>query len=221
MRLVRILARLAVAASLVGGSLASAQLAPGYSGISDAPIEATQDEYWFFMRELGRCLAQTKRAQSVALVETARDSADEKRAFDGLISRRSNNPCARNMVSATVVRSHVRGVVAENLYKLHHAPVLAGSVPADLTAPASVRTIHDFADCYIASNYSDALNLVMNTNLGTRGETERVRELAPGFGDCLPQGVQLQIVPIDIRLAIAQALYRASAARSSSAQGAN
>ena len=199
------------AAALVIGGAASAQLAPGYSGFSDAPTTATEDQYWSFMRELGSCLAQSKGAKSIALMQTKIDSAEEKRAFDALIRRKGSNVCMRNMVSATVVRAQVRGVVAEGLYKLQPVSAPQAPVPQGLTKPASVRSIHEFADCYVASNYSDARSLLVDTQLGTKGENERVRRMAPGFSNCLPQGQQIRIVPMDIRLALAEALYRASA----------
>jgi hypothetical protein len=213
MRCVHILAALAAAASFLGGSVASAQVAPGYSGTSDAPTTATQDQYWFFLRELGRCLAQSKRTQSVALVHSVIDSAEEKRAFDALIRRSGNNVCMQNMVRATVVRAAVRGVVAENLYKMQPVSALQAAAPEGLSNPASVRSIHDFADCYVAGNYADARSLLANTKLGTREETDRVRKMAPGFSACLPQGREIRIVATDIRLALSEALYRASAVR--------
>lgn len=210
MRAWRALAALSLAAWTAAGSAASAQLAPGHSGFSDAPRTATEDQYWFFLRELGRCLAQSKRAQSAAFLRAAINSPEEGRAFDALISRRGNNACMRNMVSAVVVRAHVRGVVAENLYKALPAFASGGSAPPGLAGPNEVGSIHEFADCYVASNYARARSLLAETRLATQEETDRIRMMAPGFGACLPQGRQTRIVPIDIRLALAEALYRAS-----------
>lgn len=219
MRACHLLAALSLAAWAVAGSAASAQLAPGYSGFSDAPRTATEDQYWFFLRELGRCLAQSKRAQSIAFMRTAINSAEESRTFGALISRRGNNACMRNMVSATVVRAHVRGVVAENLYKSLPVFTSGGPVPAGLAGPSEVRSIHEFADCYIAGNYAEARSLLAETRLATQEETDRIRIMAPGFGACLPDGRQTRIVPIDIRLALAEALYRASPSHSTPPEG--
>jgi hypothetical protein len=215
----RILVALSLAAWAAVGSAASAQLARGHSGFSDAPRSATEDQYWFFLRELGRCLVQSKRDQSVAFLRTAINSPEEGRAFGALISRRGNNSCMRNMVRATVVRAHVRGVVAENLYKSLPVFAAGGSVPQGFAGPKEVRSIHEFADCYIASNYADARSLLVETRLATQEETDRIRMMAPGFGDCLPQGQQIRIVPIDIRLALAEALYRVSLSRSTPLEG--
>ena len=117
---------------LVLATPAKAQLAPGYSGFSGAPREATDDQYWSFLRELGRCLAQSKRAQSAAFMRTRSIRRRKVAAFGALISRRGHNACMRNMVRATVMRAHVRGVIAENLYK--SLPVFASgeSIPRGL-----------------------------------------------------------------------------------------
>ena len=217
----RLLGALWLGAWVVAGSAVSAQLAPGHSGFSDAPRTATEDEYWFFVRELGRCLAQSKRAQSVAFLRTAINSPEESRAFGALISRRGSNACMSNMVRATMVRAHVRGVVAENLFRSLPVSGSGDSAPQGLASPREVRSIHDFADCYVASNYTAARSLLAETRLATQEETDRVRVMAPGFGDCLPQGRQIRIVPIDIRLALAEALYRASLTRSTPPGGSN
>lgn len=221
MRAWQVLAALSLTAWAAVGPSASAQLAPGYSGFSDAPRTASEEEYWFFLRELGTCLTQSKRTQSVAFLQTAINSPEEGRAFGALISRRGSNVCMRNMVRATVVRAHVRGLVAENLYKSLPDATSGGSIPQGLASPPEVRSIHDFADCYIATNYADARGLLTETRLATQEETDRIRTMAPGFGTCLPQGQQIRIVPIDIRLAIAEALYRASLSRPTSLEGSN
>lgn len=217
----RLLAALLSVAWATVGPSASAQLSTGYSGFSDAPRTATEDEYWFFLRELGRCLVQSKRAQSVAFLATAIDSPEEGRAFGALVSRRGNNVCMRNMIRATVVRAHVRGLVAENLYKSLPDFVSGGSVPQGLASPSEVRSIHDFADCYIATNYAEARGLLAETRLATQEETDRVRIMAPAFSACLPRGRQIRIVPIDIRMALAEALYRASLSRPTPLEGSN
>ena len=206
---------------IAAASAASAQLAPSISGFSDAPTTATEDEYWFFMRELGRCLSRSKPGQSVAFLQTKIATADEKRAFDALINRRGNNPCMSNMVRATVVRAQVRGSIAEGLYKAQVASASQPAVPPGLSGPATIRSIHDFADCYVATNYSAARSLLDDTKLGTKEENRRVREMAAGFGSCLPAGREVRIVATDIRLALAEALYRATVNRPAALQGSN
>lgn len=202
-------------------SAASAQLSPGISGFSGAPTTATEDEYWFFVRELGRCLAQTKREKSIALLEAPIDSPAEKRAFDALIKRHGANKCMSNMRSATLVRAQVRGSVAEGLYEANPRPAPMDSEAAVLPAETVIRSLHDFANCYVAKNPSPARSLLSDTDLGTQRENERVREMAAGFGPCLPQGRQVRIVPMDVRMALAEALYRTTVSRPAATQGSN
>jgi hypothetical protein len=221
MRYEGVLKGLTALALLGCGGVASAQLAPGCSGSSGAPISATEEEYWFFMRELGGCLAKTKRAQSTAFMQTKIGTPEEKWAFDALISRRGNNSCMRNMVSASMLRAHVRGSVAEGLYETAPQAAPNAPVPQGLSAPATIRSIHDFADCYVAGNYTSARDLLTDTRLASKEENRRVQELASGFGACLPQGREIRIVPTDIRMALAEALYRASIARPAVAGGSN
>lgn len=200
---------------------ASAQLAPGVSGFSDAPTQASNEEYWFFVRELGYCLAKSKRAQSIALMQTAIDSPEEARVFRTLINRNGNNICMHNMVSAMIVRGQVRGAIAEGLYKLSG---VSAAEPALATAPdatVAVKTLDDFADCYVSTNYAKAHALVMDTGLGTKAEKGRVRDMASGFGACLPAGREVRFSPMTVRLALAGALYRAGNARPQLAQGSN
>lgn len=211
MRFGHILFALAAAAFGIGGGTASAQLAPTVSGFSSAPTTASEEEYWFFIRELGRCLTESKYAQSVALIQTTIDSAAEKRAFDALMPRKGNHICMRNMVRATFQRAQLRGAIAESLYELQPVSAPQAPVPQVPTAPAAVRSIHDFADCYIAGNYAEARQLLADTKLGTQAEHDRVREMAQAFGACLPAGRATRIVPVNIRLALAGALYRAGA----------
>jgi hypothetical protein len=94
-------------------------------------------------------------------------------------------------------------------------------VPQGLTTPATIRSLHDFADCYIAGNYASARGLLAETRLGTKEENRRVQELSSGFGACLPQGRVVKIVSTDIRMALAEALFRASSARPAVAEGSN
>ncbi|MDB5695205.1 MAG: hypothetical protein JWN21_748 [Sphingomonas bacterium] len=208
---------LAATLAIAAVAPASAQLAPGRSGASDEPRTASEEEFWFFMRELGACLAKTKREQSMAFLATVVDSPQEKRAFDGLIRKGGSNVCMRNMVRATVVRAQVRGVVAEGLYKLQPP----GAVPAAVASDRQIRSIHDFADCYIARNHADARGLLITTKLGTVEESQRVQAMSQQFGVCLPQGRKVPIVPTDIRMALAGALYRASTVLPMTAQGTN
>ncbi len=190
-------------------SPASAQLAPGYSGFSTAPTEASNAEYWDLMGRMGGCLAQRKREQAVAMVTSVIDSEAEASAFDELFHRRLNI-CMGDFVSATFVRAHVRGVVAEGLVEdLDDATFqrLAATPPA---APAQITTLHELASCYVVANPDEARDFLKQTKLQTKGELAYLQQIAPRLGPGLPEGSNIDLEPIDIRLAIAEALYRAA-----------
>lgn len=188
-----------------------AQLAPGYSGQSSAPRQAVREEVWEMNRVLGQCLVRTKREKAVAYLMTVPDSADEGEAFGKLFSR-ERNVCMRDFVSATLLRSTVRGTIAEALYE-QSVPV-----PAALAVPVGdeVRTFHDFARCYVRTHGPTAQQLLATTKLGTREETAFVKTMAADFGPCLPEGVEVRLIPSDIRLAFAEALWKSAAVPSAS-----
>lgn len=194
--------------SLAATGPAMAQLAPTYSGTSSAPTTASQDEYWWFMTELGRCLAKTKRAKSIALLATTGGSAGEKAAFDALFDPNGNNACMRNMASAGVVRAQVRGVIAEALYEMGTGPQHAGALLAASSAQEQRSALDGFADCYVAAHAGEARSLLADTYLGSKAERLRVRAMAAGFGPCLPHGQEVRLQPMNVRIALAQALYR-------------
>lgn len=189
------------------GLPAHAQLSPGYSGYSSAPAEGTEEEYWYLIRQLGYCLSSTKSEQSVAILSTAPGSKEEREAWNRLFTQRRRNPCMQNFVSATIVRGQVRGSIAEALY-IRATDDQVTQRPPTLAAPDAISDIHDFADCYVASHYLDASRLLRETRVATKGELQFLKEIAGSFGPCLPSGSEVVLDPVDIRFAIAEALYR-------------
>ncbi|WP_133365438.1 hypothetical protein [Qipengyuania sediminis] len=197
----------AAAAAMSSAMPARAQLASGYSGQSDAPRPGVPDDYWYLLRQIGPCVAESKTEAARGFLAAAPGTADEKRAFDRLFGRKSN-ACMRNFVSATFVRAHVRGAIAEGLYERATA---AGAVPrpgadADLDR-AKIRTLHDFGRCYIAGNGGHATALLKDTQLGSREEANAVMQLAAGFESCFPVGRKVRIDATEVRMALAEALY--------------
>lgn len=188
---------------------ASSQLAPGYSGWSSAPVEASEAEYWRMMRRLGACLADSKREQAMVFLGSEVDSAEEGEAFDALFHR-SRNRCMGNFVNAGMLRAHVRGVVAEGLFQQLPSDLRRSALASPLSEPDVVASIHEFADCYVARHPAEASGLIDETRLGTEGELEYIREIAADFGPCLPEGVEVSLRPINVRMAFAEALYRAA-----------
>ncbi len=187
---------------------AAAQLSPSTSGSSTAPTEASQKDYWWMLRQMGDCLADTKTEKSQAFLAAKIDSADETREFKQLFGR-SRNICMRNFVRASIVRSQIRGVVAEGMYRRNLVQVGADFVPAP-NAPAEIASLHDFARCYVNSNYAEARALLRETRLATEDEAELVKRMAPGFALCLPEGRDIVLKPINVRMSLAEALYHAT-----------
>ena len=197
-------------------SPAQAQLANGISGYSSAPTNASEAEYWQMMGRLGQCLADSKEEQSRAFLATHIDSQQEADAFRALFNRRSNR-CMGSFVNASMRRAHVRGVVAEGLFEQLPEETRASLVAEAPEAPAAIANLHDFARCYVSAHPANAMTLLRETRLQTQGELDFIRTISGEFAECLPQGRDVQLRPINVRLAFAEALYQAAAQGASSA----
>ncbi|QNE04383.1 hypothetical protein [Croceicoccus marinus] len=194
---------------LVLAAPARAQLSLSTSGYSSAPTEAGEAETMRFMRRLGSCIAERKHDLGVAFLASEIGSPAEDAVVAELF-KGNRNICMGNMVSASMRRAYIRGSVAEWLYKSFADDRRLNAVVAGAREPEVVVTMHDFADCFVAREPAMADGLVSQTLLGTEGETDYVREMAQSFGSCLPSGREVRIVPIQIRMAIAEALYHAA-----------
>ena len=186
----------------------AAQLKPGTSGSSSAPRDAGSDQYWYLVRSMGDCLAENKTELAVAFLDSEIDSGAEDKAFGKLFGR-VRNMCMRNFVSASFRRAHIRGSIAEGLYRQNMRQRGADFIPV-VAAPEAIGSIHDFARCYIVSNFAETRDFLDDTKLNTSGETERLQELASGFQPCLPQDREVKLRPIVVRLALAEAMYHAT-----------
>lgn len=198
----------AMALMLAGAALpANAQLSSSASGFSSAPTAANEAEYWDMMSQLGNCLAEQKTEQSRAFVDSVIGSKEEGTAFKALFNRQFN-VCLGNFVNATMLRAHVRGLVAEGLFEnLPDATVdrLEATRP---NGPPAIATIHDFARCYVVAYPVMARDLLRRTRVATKGEQEFVGTIAANFAPCLPVGKEVKLRPTTVRMAIAEALYR-------------
>ncbi len=186
---------------------ASAQLAPGVSGYSTAPTQASEAEYWIMIRKLGLCLADSKRDQAVAFLATEPGSTEEDEAFDNIFHRYRNR-CMGNFINANIIRGHVRGSIAEGLVRLMPEDRVERALAVALSPPEHVASLHDFAECYVANNPLVAREFLLQTKVGTKGELEAVRQMAVNFGPCIPSGAEVRVDPVDVRMAVAEALYR-------------
>ena len=199
----------AMGMSLALAAPAQAQLSPSTSGYSSAPTEAGEAEAMRFMRRLGSCIAERKHDLGVAFLASEIGSPAEDAVVAELF-KGNRNICMGNMISASMQRAYIRGSVAEWLYKSVTEDRRLNAVAAGAHEPEVIVSMHDFADCFVARQPAVADGLVTQTLLGTEGETEYVRQMAQEFGPCLPSGREVRIVPTQIRMAIAEALYHAA-----------
>ncbi|MEE4210157.1 MAG: hypothetical protein V2I43_12920 [Parvularcula sp.] len=184
-----------------------AQLAPGYSGYSSAPVEGSEADYWFLVRQVGDCLVRQKPERAAALLRAEIDSGREASAFSNLFGR-SYNSCMQNFVSASFLRSHIRGSIAEAFVRDRVRSTFNQSV-LNFTSPETIASLHDFARCYIIRHSETAFALLEETKLSTEGELQFVTEMSEEFGSCLPRDRQVTLQANDVRMALAEALYHA------------
>lgn len=213
---------------LVSATGAQAQLAPGYSGTSTAPVVGTEEEFWYSLAELGRCFAAGRARQVQALLTTRRGTAAENRAFDTLMGRYTS--CLRAAHSLRAARPTIRSALAEGMYKqMTKTPLspVAFDRPREMTmeearALGPIGILGTVADCFVARHPAQAHGLVTGTPMGTRAEADAVGRYGTMLAQCTPPRMRLQFDPSDLRLAIAEALYRraaeAPAAESSAAR---
>lgn len=191
----------------VVASPARAQLSSSASGFSSAPTNANQAQYWDMMSQLGNCLAQQKAPQARAFVNSVIGSEEEALAFKALFNRQFN-VCLGDFVRASMVRAHVRGLVAEGLFENLPAEASDRLVAAPPSPPATIETFHDFARCYAVTHPADARDLLEQTRVATKGEQEFVAAITAHLEPCLPAGKEVKLRPTLVRMAVAEALYR-------------
>lgn len=187
---------------------ASAQLAPGISGTSTAPIEGAPNDYWVLLRNMGHCVAQAKREDAASFLSTQPGSAQETTVFRKMFGGQ-RNMCMQDFVRASLVRAHLRGAIAESMY----GRILNGAaVVASTGQRAAPLGLHKFAACFLDGNREDAVALLRQTRLGTDEETEAVRRMAPDFARCLPADRKVELRAYEVRMALSEALYHDVAA---------
>lgn len=203
---------LALIGVLAFPAISAAQIKPTASGTSSSPVQATTEEYWWIIGEMGRCLANSKTQDATLFMATKIGSSEEGKAFRALINRRHNS-CMRDFVRLSFPRAHMRGAIAEGLYwrALGDRASAPSFKPIDRVG---VTSIHDFARCYIVRNSDSAHSLLSESKVGTRKERQMIQQLAPDFGACISEGATISIDPPQVRLAIAEAAYHAVATNS-------
>jgi len=207
---------LVFAAVMLIATPAHAQLSNGTSGYSSAPRPGVDAEYWRFLDQIGPCLANQKPDEAVAFVDAVIDSEQEGAAFDVLFNvgeNRRNNCAGRYAGVYGAQRSHIRASVAEGLFENLEDAVVEQFIANPPAAPETIGTLHDFARCYVVANPADARELLRRTDVATRGELEFIQEIAADFGPCMPEGREVTLRPTPVRMAIAEAAWRAATGR--------
>lgn len=196
---------------------AQAQLAPGYSGQSSAPIQGTQDEFYWSLNELGRCLAKSRKREARALVMSSAGSPAEATALKAMIGRPTM--CVRGASMMGAPTWMIRGAIAEGLLHKLAAPLLAPIPPPPRRRPAKGEmagitpqiVLADFTDCLAAAHPAEARALLA-APLGGKAETAAVSALVPGFDACLPPKFKIAFSAAEIRLGMSEAMFRRAAA---------
>jgi hypothetical protein len=196
----------AIAAFLSLPAAAPAQLSPGYSGFSGIRYMG-QEEVWWSIRQLGDCLARTRRTAAIALLATTPGTAQETAATRALLG--NNTSCLQPNSRMRAGRDVIRASVAEGLYRRNFtAPPPAQRFQEPEADAPPLPLLVDFASCYVQTHPAEAHNLLAATRLGSREEHEALRALAPTLGQCLAAGVRFEFPAPLVRLALAEALYQ-------------
>ncbi|WP_271077738.1 hypothetical protein [Aurantiacibacter sp. MUD61] len=195
---------------------AHAQLAPGYSGYSSAPRQGVDAEYWRFLDQVGPCLANQKPDDSEAFIDTVIGSDAEEAAFDTLFNvgrNRRNNCMGRYSGVYGAQRAHIRASVAEGLFEDLSEANIEALIASPPVAPDSIDTLHDIASCYVANHPAEAREWLRQTDIATEGELQFIGERVDQLGACFPMDREISLDATTIRMAVAEAAYRAATGR--------
>ncbi|MDE1466621.1 hypothetical protein [Aurantiacibacter sp. D1-12] len=201
---------------MLGAVPVQAQLAPGYSGYSSAPRQGVDELYWRFLDQVGPCLANQKPEDSEAFIDTAISSEAEEQAFDHLFNvgrNRRNNCLGRFSGVYGAQRAHLRASVAEGLFEKLSDETIEALIASPPAAPVAIASLHDIASCYVANHAAEARELLRRTDIATEGELQFISERVEDFGACFPADRELSLDATTIRMAVAEAAYRAATGR--------
>ena len=210
--------RLAAACALASATfapVAHAQVASGHSG-SPGPRAGVPEEFWWALRQMGECFAKTKAEHAKELLATEPRSQAEANAASSLLGRYT--VCLRHGNRIRLTTDVLRGAVAEALYKKEFSaapPPVLGSAVSGMSEVASAgghRLLTSFARCYASIQPESVHRLLTTTKLGGKQERAELSTMKPDFARCLPPNSAFNFHPSDVRLAMAEALYRRSSA---------
>lgn len=222
----RALVAVATAASL-GATAAQAQLANGYSGFSGAPRDGTLDEFYWTLAEMGRCLAQSRRPESLTLVASAAGSKAEAAASKAMFGRPSM--CVRGASVIGVPTHMIRGAIAEALYEKAKRPLPRALTSvtavtlnkADRTTTKMDGVLDALAGCLAAAQPAAVHDLLAQTKLGSKAEDAAVTRMSGRFDQCLSTDGTVRFRASELRLGLAEAMYRRTWASPAAIEQAN
>lgn len=194
-------------AALLLPAAGHAQIAPTFSGSSTSQA-ITGEAFLEDLSRVGKCLAETKRSKSEAFIAATLGTPEEAAAYKQLIGK--NTTCLADLSRMSVSRPLFRGAIAEGLYRAQFAAG-APTPPGPAAAGGIPRTVMgQFADCYARAHPREVHALVTGTKIASKEERAAFFRMASGFGACLPAGTRVALQPSEVRLSLAEALYRSA-----------
>jgi hypothetical protein len=217
------IARLLILLATAGTGCATAANAEVATPYTDQAFHSSDTTYFGLgvyedIESVGKCEVDRQPKKAATFVLTEAGSPQEQRSFEALFG--NNVACLGQLKEMRVSRYAMRGAIAEALYKLPDTkqPVPTGSV----ALPDNTTVLIDrVAACYAQANPQDLRKFLETTKIATNAERRSFAVLASGFGTCIPAGVTMTFDPVRTRLALAEAAYRNSVRRTTSAGAPN
>jgi hypothetical protein len=166
----------------------------------------------------GACLAKARRKQVELFLATFPFTAKSDRTARKIVSDECLREGELSFPSETL-----RGPLYQELYRIDfggNAPANVASAPKLDYAlshgqPAAVDPIHanlrTFADCTVRRDPAAARDLVLS-NVGSAGESAALQRMMAPMSSCIVQGDTIKMTRPLIRSAVAEVLYRLTAA---------
>jgi hypothetical protein len=186
-----------------------------------APIVASPVSELQGLHEFGTCVARD-RIRVGSLLETVPGTPEEHDILVALVQK----GCP-SMNEFTLDPSLLRGIVAEAMFERDFgaldAPARRRAVsvftvpsgPQFTSLPAGAQRsvgMIDYATCVVQAAPQQTVT-VLHTVPGSASERSAFSALGPTLGPCLPEGMTAEFTPAQLRGALAEAAYRAAAAK--------
>lgn len=201
---------LAAAMATTGGSAAA-------QSTSSVPYGRPGDRAATFaaIRETARCVAGNKTELADNLLATKAGSTEEFEIYRAMFERRERS-CVRYASLLSFHPQLMRGAIAEALYRRRaaDAPIIRpieASAYTSLVRQGVMRAppshMAAFADCVTASRPAEVHALLTTTKMDSAEEKTAMRGLVDALSACLPNGQQISLAPLTMRVALAESAY--------------